>query len=326
MRVVGESAGWFADPAGRFRFRYWDGGQWTDQVLSGTTREEATDALEPALRVQPPRPVLPTLPAATSNGGARLLDAPPPKFGTGQRTLRLPRPTPAFFAAVLLVCLLVGVLVWLVGKVADDGSNGTALPPPISVATFGSPQPPVPVAGLVFFADTDLAGYERTTLAKAGISVALPGSWHAFAPDLPANLAQLKQQGESPSFLAEAAQTRLYADDGPDRSVVLTIRNSTVDPSILDEPRAVVDILRSTPEVIAADVAVTKTRIGGMRAVQAVVPFAPDPANGVARAGRITDYFVRTPKGLVVIQFLTTTQTTDDPSIAVIMAHVEKAD
>jgi len=62
--IAGLRAGWFADPAGRFRFRYWDGDAWTDQVLDGTSREEATDVLEPALATLPPRPALPTLPGA----------------------------------------------------------------------------------------------------------------------------------------------------------------------------------------------------------------------------------------------------------------------
>ena len=26
------AAGWYADPAGRFELRYWDGGQWTEHV------------------------------------------------------------------------------------------------------------------------------------------------------------------------------------------------------------------------------------------------------------------------------------------------------
>jgi hypothetical protein len=25
-------AGWYADPAGRFELRYWDGGSWTEHV------------------------------------------------------------------------------------------------------------------------------------------------------------------------------------------------------------------------------------------------------------------------------------------------------
>jgi hypothetical protein len=39
-------AGWFADPAGRFRFRYWSGAAWTDRVLPTGSRDEALDELE----------------------------------------------------------------------------------------------------------------------------------------------------------------------------------------------------------------------------------------------------------------------------------------
>ena len=170
MRVVGETAGWFADPAGRFRYRYWDGGQWTDQVLSGTTREEVTDALEAELRLQPPRPVLPTGAVASSEGGARLLDAPPAEFGT-QRTLRLPRPTPGFIAAVLLVGLVVGVTVWLVGKLAGSDSNKpVSVQSLVSGSNTGSTYPAIQslgipdATGLHFVADPALPGDRRAGL------------------------------------------------------------------------------------------------------------------------------------------------------------------
>lgn len=35
-------AGWYADPAGRFELRYWDGGTWTDHVSRGG--QQFTDA------------------------------------------------------------------------------------------------------------------------------------------------------------------------------------------------------------------------------------------------------------------------------------------
>src|SRR5690242_13195084 len=107
MRVAGQTAGWFADPAGRFRFRYWDGGQWTDQVLS-STREEGIDPLEPALRVEPPRPVLPTAPVETNLGGAPLVDPQAAAGRSRDRTVRIPRPSPSFIAAMLLVALTAG--------------------------------------------------------------------------------------------------------------------------------------------------------------------------------------------------------------------------
>lgn len=31
-------AGWYADPAGRYELRYWDGGQWTEHVARGGTQ------------------------------------------------------------------------------------------------------------------------------------------------------------------------------------------------------------------------------------------------------------------------------------------------
>ena len=37
------TAGWHADPTGRFQYRYWDGATWTDQTSSGS--EVTTDPL-----------------------------------------------------------------------------------------------------------------------------------------------------------------------------------------------------------------------------------------------------------------------------------------
>ena len=33
--MTGTPSGWFADPAGRYLYRYWDGIQWTNQVTNG---------------------------------------------------------------------------------------------------------------------------------------------------------------------------------------------------------------------------------------------------------------------------------------------------
>ncbi len=52
---VSGQAGWFADPAGRFDSRYWDGAAWTKAVMRGTVVE--TDDGEP-----------PSQPAAAAGG------------------------------------------------------------------------------------------------------------------------------------------------------------------------------------------------------------------------------------------------------------------
>jgi hypothetical protein len=48
-------AGWYADPAGRFDHRYWDGAKWTEHV--STAGAAAVDALDPSLAygLQAPR-------------------------------------------------------------------------------------------------------------------------------------------------------------------------------------------------------------------------------------------------------------------------------
>jgi hypothetical protein len=131
-RVAGRTAGWFADPAGRFRFRYWTGDQWTDQVLDGTTREESTDVLETHLRSAEPRPVLPSLPEP-GVGDRMLADAPPNLYAQASaangdvvvdpaRKLRIPRPSLTFVMLLVLVALVALASIWALGQ-ADDAAE-----------------------------------------------------------------------------------------------------------------------------------------------------------------------------------------------------------
>jgi Protein of unknown function (DUF2510) len=77
--VVDEArtAGWHADPTGRFEHRYWDGATWTDQTSSDG--EVATDPL-----FAPPPPRSPAL-AADSSFTWRAA----PLDGRGQRATRI---------------------------------------------------------------------------------------------------------------------------------------------------------------------------------------------------------------------------------------------
>ena len=52
-------AGWFTDPAGRFKYRYWSGDAWTDRVVAAGVREPQTDPLEPSLAHTPPAAAIP---------------------------------------------------------------------------------------------------------------------------------------------------------------------------------------------------------------------------------------------------------------------------
>jgi hypothetical protein len=47
-------AGWYRDPAGTHRYRYWDGVQWTSQVNDGGAN--GTDPVSPELANVPPVP------------------------------------------------------------------------------------------------------------------------------------------------------------------------------------------------------------------------------------------------------------------------------
>ena len=130
-RVAGRTAGWFADPAGRFRFRYWSGDQWTNQVLDAKSREESTDVLEPHLRSVEPRPVLPSLPEP-GVGDRTLADAPPNVYavatavdvddGATSRTWRIPRPSMMLVVLLIVAGLVAGGAIWVLGQ-ADDAAK-----------------------------------------------------------------------------------------------------------------------------------------------------------------------------------------------------------
>jgi hypothetical protein len=333
MRVVGETAGWFADPAGRFRYRYWDGGQWTDQVLSGTTREEATDALEAELRVQPPRPVLPTGPVPSSDGGARLLDAPPPEFGT-QRTLRLPRPTPGFIAAVLLVGLVVGVTVWLVGKLAGSDSNQpVSVQSLVSGSNTGSTYPAIQslgipnATGLHFVADPALPGDRRARLSALGVSVAIPQTWYAVDASSKSVQQAAQLHGADANSLTQLARVRLFALDPAHPTVALLVQRLDGDASILSQGHALKDaVVHSVANIIPAGVQVDRTKVAGMGALRLVAPILVQGTDGTGRVVVVTSYFVVTPHGVAGISMVSLRDTPGaDAIIQSLLAGVKKA-
>ena len=131
-RVAGRTAGWFADPAGRFRFRYWTGDEWTDQVLDGKSREESTDVLEAHLRSHEPRPALPSLPQP---GVGDRTDAGPTVYSGAavvvddiaiSKAWRIPRPS-RMLVVVVAAAFVAGVTIWVVGR-ADDAAKPGAVP------------------------------------------------------------------------------------------------------------------------------------------------------------------------------------------------------
>jgi hypothetical protein len=334
MRVAGQTAGWFADPAGRFRFRYWDGGQWTDQVLSGTTREESLDPLEAELRVQPPRPVLPNAPVESSGEGAPLVDPAPRAVTSGERTFRVPRPTPAFFAAVLLVALVVGVTIWLLGELAGNDSNhpvsvqslvsgsnaGTTYP---AIQNLGSPD----AAGVHFTADPALPGDRRAQLSGLGISMAIPQTWYAVNGGSAVVQRAAQQNGVTADGLVALAKVRLFAVDRARPTVALVVQKLKGDSSILGQSEELKKAIeQSVPNIVPGGVAVTRTKVAGMGALHLVATVLVRGVDGSGQVLVLNSYFVVTPHGVADIS---TVSRSDDPGAGAVIdslvAHVKKA-
>lgn len=107
-------AGWYGDPAHRYHFRYWDGGQWTAQVSNGGT--VATDHEQPGLPVvtpvtAPPAPRTPALPVPQAPAFPQTQAFPPaPAAPPRRRRLRV-----LLMSAGVLLALLglaAGLVIW----------------------------------------------------------------------------------------------------------------------------------------------------------------------------------------------------------------------
>lgn len=53
---MAQAADWYADPSGRYQYRYWDGSQWTDQVSSGGPSALDPNPLSASMVNTPPAP------------------------------------------------------------------------------------------------------------------------------------------------------------------------------------------------------------------------------------------------------------------------------
>lgn len=97
------SPGWYADPAGRFPHRYWDGTRWTDYVASPAG--QSVDPLLPAQPVQQVQQVQPAQPAQPAQAPqpaqtAEPTQAPQPAESSGSRPQQI-RTDPGELQAVL---------------------------------------------------------------------------------------------------------------------------------------------------------------------------------------------------------------------------------
>src|SRR5215470_18693073 len=117
-------AGWYADPAGRHEYRYWDGTYWTAGVADGGI--PATDPLEaPPLPTQQAAAFTPTPQPATGFSPvqpAKAAGVPPLPAGPGPMAPPGAPPTrhrrrrgwavPAGIALLVVVGLITGLVIW----------------------------------------------------------------------------------------------------------------------------------------------------------------------------------------------------------------------
>jgi len=117
-----QTSGWYADPTGRHKYRYWDGSRWSNQVSDGGTAgvdpvdvDEATAATPPAPGTQAPG----TQPMAAVDR--------PPAVEVSQRS------GGSGLAGILGVLvgavLVVVILVVLFNNAGDDGGTASTVAP-----------------------------------------------------------------------------------------------------------------------------------------------------------------------------------------------------
>lgn len=116
-------AGWYNDPTGRFRSRYWDGVRWTDAVNSGGANghdpmPEGAATIPPAPQTRPvAAPVAAPVPQPTMTGTA------PPQQRSGGS------PTGIAIGAIVAVVAVVLIIILVVNSGDSDDSDDTETPP-----------------------------------------------------------------------------------------------------------------------------------------------------------------------------------------------------
>jgi hypothetical protein len=131
--VTTTPAGWYSDPTGTYLYRYWNGGQWTDQVSTGGSQSGVDPTpLDPAVATTPPAP----------GSAAPIAVAPAPAPAPAQPTIQVTQsrsPVGAVVAGVLAVIAIIAIVA-IVANSGDD-SDTTPTDPPATEAPDTSAPP-----------------------------------------------------------------------------------------------------------------------------------------------------------------------------------------
>jgi hypothetical protein len=116
-----QPADWYADPSGRYKYRYWDGSQWTNQVSSGGPSALDPNPLDATILTTPPAP-----------GSQATPVVPPPEQPAPQPAVHVSQSSSGTGIAALLGALVaviaIIVLIVVLASGSDDETTETTVP------------------------------------------------------------------------------------------------------------------------------------------------------------------------------------------------------
>jgi hypothetical protein len=115
--------GWYLDPTNAYKYRFWEGGFWTDQVSNGGTIETDPTPLAPSVAATPPAPG-----TATTQ-----------RRGTTPAPVRVTQPSPrTSLWSVLGILIAIGAIIALIfallSYTGDDETTPTTVAPVVTEA------------------------------------------------------------------------------------------------------------------------------------------------------------------------------------------------
>jgi hypothetical protein len=119
---MSQPADWYTDPSGRYKFRYWDGSQWTNQVSSGGPSALDPNPLDAAMVGTPPVPGSQAAQAEPKPEPA----APPPAVQISQKSGGMGM---GVVIGALVALIAVIVLILVLAPAPDDDTTDTTNPP-----------------------------------------------------------------------------------------------------------------------------------------------------------------------------------------------------
>lgn len=117
-----QPADWYNDPSGRYKYRYWDGSHWTNQVASGGPSAIDPNPLDATVVNTPPAPDSQAVPPTQEPEPA----APQPAVQVSQKSGGMGFGV-VLGALVALIAVIALIAVLMAGS--DDDTTDTTVPP-----------------------------------------------------------------------------------------------------------------------------------------------------------------------------------------------------